>query len=88
MPIAPELSSTIYNYSLSASRASDALFNIVFAAPVSFFADQTIRKDWQSATSMYPETFEWVGSATELTKASVQQLPQLTNDVALFIHQY
>jgi membrane-associated phospholipid phosphatase len=64
----------IYRYSSSASHASDVLYTIAFAAPSALLADQSIRKDLQTITLMYLETFGWVGSVTELTKASVRRL--------------
>jgi len=36
---------------------------------------------------MYLETLGYAGAATELTKASVRQLPHLNNDVDLFTQQ-
>jgi membrane-associated phospholipid phosphatase len=66
--------SAAYHYSPSASSASDVLYMIAFAAPAALLADQSIRKDWQTIILMYLETFGWVGSVTELTKASVQRL--------------
>ncbi len=66
--------SATYRYSLLASHTSDVLYTIAFAAPAALLMDQSIRKDWQTITLMYLETFGWVGSVTELTKASVQRL--------------
>lgn len=69
--------SATYRYSVSASRASDVLYGIALAAPITMFTDRAIRKDWKTITLMYLETFGWVGSITELTKASVQRIRPL-----------
>lgn len=66
-----------YRYSISASRASDVLYGIALAAPMTMFTDRAIRRDWQTITLIYLETFGWVSSITELTKASVQRLRPL-----------
>ena len=69
--------SATYRYSVSASRASDVLYSIALAAPVSLFSQSAVRKDWQTVAMMYLETFGWVGATTELTKTSVQRLRPL-----------
>jgi membrane-associated phospholipid phosphatase len=66
--------SATYRYSPSASNASNALYTIALTTPAALLIDQSIRKDWQTLTVMYLETFAWVGSVTELTKASVRRL--------------
>lgn len=69
--------SATYRYSVSSSRASDILYGVALAAPVTLFSQSAVRKDWQTVTLMYLETFGWVGATTELTKASVQRLRPL-----------
>jgi hypothetical protein len=69
--------SATYRYSVSASRASDVLYGIALAAPVTLFSQSEVRKDWQTVALMYLETFGWVGATTELAKTSVRRLRPL-----------
>ena len=66
--------SATYRYSTSASNASDVLYTIALTAPAALLTDQSIRKDWQTLALMYLEMYGWVGSATELTKASAKRI--------------
>jgi membrane-associated phospholipid phosphatase len=66
--------SAAYNYSISASHTSDVMAVIAIAAPVALFTDPSIRKDLQTITLMYLETFVWFRSIDELAKASVKRI--------------
>jgi hypothetical protein len=69
--------SATYRYSVSSSRASDILYGVALAAPAAFFSQSAVRRDWQTVTLMYLETFGWVGATTEFAKVSVQRLRPL-----------
>jgi membrane-associated phospholipid phosphatase len=66
--------SAAFNYSKSVSHTSDVMAGIALAAPAALLTDQSIRKDWQTITLMYLETYGWSRSVSALTKASVKRI--------------
>ena len=64
----------VYQYSASASTASDILVYTVIASPLAMMTDQRVREDWGTYLLMYAETLLWTGASTHIVKNTVGRI--------------